>query len=121
MANPVCKIPAGQYSTTKKSNTGIVYCESGFGPRAPWGLVWLGDVENEHMPMGMDSQWFSTLLDAYFESFAATELPVWRVFKIRAIGAFAQQQKPPSRLQPRPSQRLRQPRQGRHEDGIFTN
>jgi hypothetical protein len=53
----------------KKSNTGIVYCESGFGPRAPWGLVWLGDAENERMLMGMDSQWFSTFLDAYFESF----------------------------------------------------
>jgi len=24
-----------------ESNTGIAYCESGFGPRAPWGLVFL--------------------------------------------------------------------------------
>jgi hypothetical protein len=29
----------------------------------------------------------STLMDAYFESSAATELPIWRVFKINASGA----------------------------------
>ena len=68
------------------SNTGIAYCESGFGPRAPWGLVWLGDSEDKRMSMGMDSGWFSTFLDAYFESFAATELPIWRVFKTGSSG-----------------------------------
>jgi hypothetical protein len=63
------------------SNTGIAYCETGFGPRAPWGLVWLEHSEDKPMSMGMDSGWFSTFLDAYFESPAATELPIWRVFK----------------------------------------
>jgi hypothetical protein len=65
------------------SNTGIAYCESGFGPQTPWGLVVL---EGPHMSMGMDSGWFRTLLGANFESFAATELPIWRVFKTDPSG-----------------------------------
>jgi hypothetical protein len=68
------------------SNTGIAYCESGFGPRNPWGLVWLGSGEGEHMSIGMDSSWFSTFIDAYFESSAAAELPIWRVFKTGSSG-----------------------------------
>ncbi len=63
------------------SNTGIAYCESGFGPGAPWGLVGLGN-----MSIGMDSNWYTTLLEAYFESFAAAELPIWRVFKTDPSG-----------------------------------
>lgn len=63
------------------SNTGIAYCESGFGPSFPWGLVFLtGTV---HMSMGMDSGWFQCFLEAYFESSAAAELPIWRVFQGR--------------------------------------
>jgi hypothetical protein len=69
------------------SNTGIAYCESGFGPRNPWGLVWLGSDEHRGMTMGMDSGWFTAFLDAYFESFAATELSIWRVFKTNSSGA----------------------------------
>jgi hypothetical protein len=68
------------------SNTGIAYCENGFGPRNPWGLMWLGSGENERMSMGMDSGWFSTFLDAYFESAAAARLPIWRVTKIGSSG-----------------------------------
>jgi hypothetical protein len=60
------------------SNTGIAYCESGFGPRCPWGLVFLSGI---HMSIGMDSAWYEHFLDAYFESMAASELPIWRVFK----------------------------------------
>ena len=63
----------------KTSNTGIAYCENGFGPRNPWGLVFLGGTE--HMSMGMDSGWFPRFLDAYFDSSAASDLPVWRVFQ----------------------------------------
>lgn len=62
-----------------QSNTGIAYCEDGFGPDAPWGLVNLSG--NEAMSMGMDSGWFRMFLDAYFDSLAATELPIWRIFK----------------------------------------
>jgi hypothetical protein len=64
------------------SNTGIAYCEDGFGPTAPWGLVAL---RGPHMSMGMDSGWFTTFLQAYFESVAAV-LPIWRVFKTDHLG-----------------------------------
>jgi hypothetical protein len=53
------------------SKTGIAYCESGFGPKAPWGLIFLEDSS-----MGMDSGWFTTFLQAYFESSAASLLPI---------------------------------------------
>ncbi len=62
-----------------KSNTGIAYCEFGFGPRNPWGLVGLSGESN--MSIGMDSAWFESFLDAYFESHASADLPIWRVFK----------------------------------------
>lgn len=60
------------------SNTGIVYCEFGFGPRMPWGLVFL---RGAHLSIGMDSGWFGTFLEAFFESAASSELPIWRVFR----------------------------------------
>jgi len=63
----------------ERSNTGIAYCESGFGPRAPWGLVFLGG--SEPLSIGMDSAWFKRFLQAYFESKASTELATWRVFR----------------------------------------
>ena len=62
------------------SKTGIAYCKSGFGPRAPWGLIWLEDSS-----IGMDSSWFRTFLQACFES-AAASLPIWRVFKTEPSG-----------------------------------
>lgn len=62
-----------------ESNTGIAYCEFGFGPRAPWGLVFLSGTS--HMSIGMDSAWFKSFLEAYFESKAAADLPIWRVFR----------------------------------------
>lgn len=64
------------------SNTAIAYCENGFGPEAPWGLVAL---EGPHTSMGMDSSWFTTFLAAYFESVASL-LPIWRVFKTDPSG-----------------------------------
>lgn len=62
-----------------KSNTGIAYCEQGFGPASPWGLVFL--TGTEHMSIGMDSGWYACFLDAYFESQASAELPIWRVYQ----------------------------------------
>jgi hypothetical protein len=47
------------------SNTGIAYCESGFGPSSPWGLVCLS---GEFMSIGMDSAWYTSLEDAMRES-----------------------------------------------------
>lgn len=61
------------------SNTGIAYCERGFGPSTLWGLVTLSGTEQ--MSIGMDSGWFFSFLDAYFDSFAATDLSIWQVFK----------------------------------------
>jgi hypothetical protein len=43
------------------SNTGIAYCAEGFGPSNPWGLLFLS---GEHLSMGMDSAWFTSLEDA---------------------------------------------------------
>jgi hypothetical protein len=61
------------------SGSGIAYCEFGFGPRIPWGLVLLS--EESGMSMGMDCDWFTSFLDAFFESGAVTDLSIWRVFK----------------------------------------
>jgi hypothetical protein len=69
------------------SNTGIAYCENGFGPRNPWGLVWLGSDEHRYLSMGSDSSWFPTFLDAYFDSAAAARLPIWRITKTSSSAA----------------------------------
>jgi hypothetical protein len=60
-------------------DTAIIYSENGFGPKAPWGLVAL-----QGMSMGTGS--FPTFMQAYFESFVATLLPIWRVFKTDPSG-----------------------------------
>jgi hypothetical protein len=49
------------------SNTGIAYCAQGFGPREPWGLVFMS---GPHMNIGMDSGWFPTLESAMRGSMA---------------------------------------------------
>lgn len=67
------------------SGTSICYCESGFGPKYPWGLVGMpGDAAPQSM--GMDTSWFRTFLQAYFDSFIVAELPIWRVFISDAKG-----------------------------------
>lgn len=48
-----------------KSDTGIAYCEHGFGPECPWGLVGLQPSDRS---MGMDSGWFRTLEEAFGDS-----------------------------------------------------
>lgn len=68
----------------RASNTAIAYCAQGFGPVQPWGLLFLTGA---HQSMGMDSGWFSLFLDAYFESHAPADLPIWRVFR-HARGKF---------------------------------
>jgi hypothetical protein len=42
------------------SNTAVAYCAEGFGPRCPWGLLFIKD----HPSIGMDSSWFVSLEDA---------------------------------------------------------
>jgi hypothetical protein len=51
----------------KPSNTGVAYCDAGFGPAHPWGLVFLS---GPHMNICMDSGWFARLEDAVRESMA---------------------------------------------------
>lgn len=51
------------------SNTAIAYCEHGFGPKNPWGLLFLlpsGPCSS----MGMDSSWFSHFDECIKDSFA---------------------------------------------------
>ncbi len=52
------------------SGTGFAYCEQGFGPSFPWGLLWLS---GEYLSMGMESCWYDSLEDAVRESFAWPE------------------------------------------------
>ena len=49
----------------KKSNTAVAYCEKGFGPAYPWGLIF---IEGEIMSIGMDSAWFASLEEAVRDS-----------------------------------------------------
>jgi hypothetical protein len=48
-----------------RANVGIAYCEAGFGPQDPWGLVFLS---GPHMSIGMDSAWFDSLEEAVRQS-----------------------------------------------------
>jgi hypothetical protein len=50
-----------------ESNTGIAYCEHGFGPEYPWGLV---AIRGPYMSMGMSDGWFPSLDQAVRESMA---------------------------------------------------
>lgn len=56
------------------SDTALVYSECGFGPEAPWGLVFISRPW-----FGMDSGWFVRLEDAFVESALAGALPIWDV------------------------------------------
>ena len=56
----------------RASNTGIAYCERGFGPENPWGLVFLTGPD---MSIGMDSGWFPSLEIALKESMAWDDDP----------------------------------------------
>jgi hypothetical protein len=51
----------------RASNSGIAFCNKGFGPSYPWGLVFL---DGPHSDIGMDSGWFASLEDAMRESMA---------------------------------------------------
>jgi hypothetical protein len=75
---PGQQYPCWMVLNDARSDGEIAYCEYGFGPRTPWGLV---DSRREHRTMGMDSGWFMTFLDGFFESVACVELPIWRVFR----------------------------------------
>jgi hypothetical protein len=59
-----------------KSDTRYIYCEEGFGPSSPWGILSISGHE-----MGMDSSWFQSLERAFYDSFASIPLPIWNVVK----------------------------------------
>ena len=59
-----------------RSGTGIVYCEHGFGPANTWGLVF---TDRGPLSAGSSDGWYPRFLDAYFESKAAVDMPIWRV------------------------------------------
>ncbi|ASE40148.1 hypothetical protein [Brevundimonas vesicularis] len=56
-----------------QSDTLIVYCEHGFGPLSPWGLVFATPRQGSRS-MGMDSGWFRSFMEAFWDSHAATLL-----------------------------------------------
>jgi hypothetical protein len=47
------------------SNTAFAYCEQGFGPNSPWGLLW---ISGEHLSIGMDCSWYESLEEIVRES-----------------------------------------------------
>ena len=66
------------------SDQGIAYCEEGFGPLNPWGLV--RPAGGDDTSMGMDAGWYRSFLPAYFDSTPVTYLPIWRVFRSQGEG-----------------------------------
>jgi hypothetical protein len=54
----------------------LVYCERGFGPTLPWGLV-----HATNLWFGKQSDWYRSLRDCFLDSWAAGYLPIWQVVK----------------------------------------
>lgn len=54
----------------EESNTGIVYCDQGFGPGCPWGLMFLTGT---HLSIGPDASWYPSFVDAFVDSMAYSE------------------------------------------------
>jgi hypothetical protein len=52
-----------------QSNTALAYCEQGFGPDNPWGLLSLS-LSSHHTSMGMDCAWYSHFDECLRDSFA---------------------------------------------------
>lgn len=78
---PGQQFPCWTVLEDRGSGTVIAYCEEGFGPSCPWGLVFIGQPDDPRASMGMDSGWYPTFMEAYFESFAPTVLPIWHVMR----------------------------------------
>ncbi len=58
---------------SRKENLAVAYCERGFGPEHPWGVI-LHRGDDFQMSMGMDSDWFGTLEEVFTRSWAARRL-----------------------------------------------
>jgi hypothetical protein len=66
-------------------HVGIAFCEEGFGPNCPWGLVSL-DETGARSSMGMDSAWFPTFLQAFADSFSSTRFNIYQVVATHTDG-----------------------------------
>jgi hypothetical protein len=75
------RYPCWSIASDPSTDTGIVYSEHGFGPRNPWGLVFLSEPF-----LGEDSGWFTDLVSAFLDSLFAAHLPIWNVVE-RAPGS----------------------------------
>lgn len=52
-----------------ESNTAFAYCEQGFGPERPWGLLFLS-LSSPYPSMGMDCGWYGHFDECLRESWA---------------------------------------------------
>lgn len=59
--------PSWIFAEDPASNTAFAFCEEGFGPAEPWGLL---SLRGAHVSMGRDDAWFSQLEDAFRASMA---------------------------------------------------
>ncbi|HLW76633.1 MAG TPA: hypothetical protein VKS01_06595, partial [Bryobacteraceae bacterium] len=62
-----------------ESNTGIAFCDKGFGPAYPWGLVFL----SRRMNTGMDCSWYASLEQAFRESLACQHAADFDYLRLR--------------------------------------
>jgi hypothetical protein len=72
---PGQRFPCWIVADDPDSWTCFCYCEFGFGPQSPWGLLNMLDSGPGALTssMGMDSGWFRTLEDAFLESYPGDE------------------------------------------------
>ena len=61
------KYPCWIFAEHSESNTAFAYTQHGFGPRSPWGLLF---IAGPHLSMGMDSGWFVSVEDLFRDSMA---------------------------------------------------
>ena len=75
------KFPCWTTIQDNRTDTSIVYCEHGFGPKTPWGLVFISKDF-----FGGDFSWFRTMEQAFCDSFAASDLEIWNVVLTTEVG-----------------------------------
>lgn len=68
---PGAEYPCWIVAEHSPSGTAFAYCEEGFGPSSPWGML---AISGEHLSMGMDCGWYESLENVVRESFAWPEL-----------------------------------------------
>jgi hypothetical protein len=67
---PDTKYPCWIVAEHAPSGTAFAYCEEGFGPSFPWGML---SISGEHLNMGMDCGWYESLEEVVRESFTWPE------------------------------------------------